>query len=90
MTVADDFAKVTGDSAKVTGNLVTVADDFAKVTGNLVTVADDFAKVTGNLVPRFHEKEGFERQRPVGITYKGVVIDCGYRGARVPRYRTVH
>ena len=21
----------------------------------------------------------FERQRPVGITYKGLVIDCGYR-----------
>jgi GxxExxY protein len=22
---------------------------------------------------------GFERQRPVGITYKGLIIDCGYR-----------
>jgi GxxExxY protein len=21
----------------------------------------------------------FERQRPVGITYKGLIIDCGYR-----------
>jgi GxxExxY protein len=21
----------------------------------------------------------FERQRPVGITYKGLIVDCGYR-----------